>query len=122
MSAASPPAADVAPWQTVLADRAECRAARYPELHRDDCSWCRFVGGRLIVECPACDGAGRRGRCVNDGSHGCSHTNDPEWACSVCAEEGAVTYEQLVDAADRELSGADEHDVEPESWATTVRP
>lgn len=122
MTAATPPAADVAPWSDVLAARVECRAARWPEHHRDDCAWCRFVGGRLSVECPACGGAGLRSRCVNDGSHGCSHTNDPEWPCSVCREYGAVTYAELVDAAEYAIGEADEHDAEPEPWATEFRP
>lgn len=36
------------------------------------------------VPCPQCDGAGELSRCVNDGTHGCSHTYDPVWPCSLC--------------------------------------
>lgn len=47
------------------------------------------------VTCPECNGGGVINVCANDGKAGCSHTNDREYPCHACNEEGRVRPDQV---------------------------
>lgn len=64
-----------------------CDATKPDHVHADTCP--------ALVTCPECDGAGELSRCVYDGSHGCSHVNDPAWTCPTCGGCGAATAAEV---------------------------
>lgn len=60
-----------------------------------------------LAPCPVCDGSGVITECANDGTHGCSHTNDREFSCAACEGTGEVVGADHPDWCDRcGLSGA----------------
>jgi DnaJ-class molecular chaperone len=48
----------------------------------------RDLQRRQDKTCPTCNGHGELTRCVDDGTHGCSHQFDPSWPCPDRQGEG----------------------------------
>lgn len=74
-----------------------------------------------LLTCPDCGGAGVLGECANDGTHGCSHTNDREWVCPTCDGECDVTPDVAAAYDAEQAARAAEQAAERERYAARRR-